>query len=454
MNGKELLNAAFGDIDIRLIAAVEEPPRRRITALKWVAVIAACVAIVIAMIPFILRLSMGDSPIDPSTDGHVHLPKLVRELPPTCEDYGERYFSCQKPDCDYGYSEKFGEPLGHIMEPVECVEPTCEKSGYTVYKCARDGCDRTELREPIEAKGHGEFVTVTVPSGCLSIGYTAERCGFCDFVINKRDIQPALLHDFYGEGEQYTCNICGVLIRKNEMPPTYAELIAAVTNAGDVLKTYGNFDSLPVGRVAEESALSLDSGRFTVILRAMGELPEHSSDSEILNNDGVDGVNNYLRITQSKHSTGSYIIAETNGERDKAMCIEFSLRLGSALPNGGYIAWSGAWESPSADGSSQGIMALSQNESGVLSFGNSDFAIQLSEKRFTRVKLVYRFSLNRYDIYIDGILCCSEIPITEDGMEALAGFIPARFWYAVTEKSSVVSDRYFDLGSFVAYVEE
>ena len=95
-------------------------------------------------------------------------------------------------------------------------------------------------------------------------------------------------------------------------------------------------------------------------------------------------------------------------------------------------------------------MLLDKN--GVLSFGNTDFSLKLGDESFTRIKLVYRFSENSYDVYIDGILRAENVAIAENA-EELDGFNLTYLYYAtVAEYSSVdVRGGSYDLGSFVAY---
>lgn len=450
ISGREKLNAAFGDIDLSFVEFAESPPARSRNTLKGVWFAAACVAIVLAMLPFVMKISINEPPVVPNDGNCPHeFTTVYKELLPTCESAGIRYIKCNADGCDYTYTEQFGEPLGHDLQRGETTLPQCEKGGFTVYRCTREGCDFTELRDYTEAKGHGALNTVSVDSGCLTVGYVADRCADCGKDTNKREIIPAAAHEFTADGNGFVCSLCGEARGTADMPLDYGRLVEYIEKSGLTLSVYGNYSGLPLGAVtAEEGFFTLDDGRFTVALRAMEELIGADALAEI-RNDG-EGAESYLRITQNAGSAGAYITAEVDGEREKAVTVEFSLRLGKADSNGKYIAWNGAWESTD-ETKTQGVMALWQDENGVLSFGNSDFSLKLSEHTFTRVKLVYRFSENAYDIYIDGTLCEEGALITEDGAEALEDFVPYRFWYAATLSFDGSEERYIDLGGFISY---
>ncbi len=398
MDGRELLNAAFGEIALDYVTFAEQPPARRAGGIKWLGIVAACVAVILALLPFVMRISKNAPPIDPSL-GHTH---------------------------EFGASE--------------VVPPTCTERGYTVYRCTVDGCEETELREFTEATGHLEFDTVTVENKCLVVGYKADRCLGCGIEVNKREFTVARLHDFEESEDGYVCANCGEGRKESEMPPTFAQLIQSIKVEKILVK--GDINELTLGTLSGYGQ-SLDDGKFNInyMVARYAEIWKDSLYGE-----------KYVRVHLDDSLGGTSNIATVNGYRYKEITAEFSVRLGEMNKDGKYVDWSGFWRWK-RNHEQINHYSFFVDENGVLTFANSDYSLQLDSKNFAHLKLVYRFDRNSYDVYIDGVLCDSDIAIFEDGCEYANEFMPQTFVYGSTEYGEGRDGGYFDLGSLVIYTD-
>ena len=398
MDGRELLNAAFGEIALDYVAFAEQPPARRAGGIKWLGIAAACVAIVLAMLPFVMKISRNEPPIDPS--------------------------------------------LGHTHEFVasEVVLPTCTERGYTVYRCTVEGCEETELREFTEATGHLEFDTVTVENKCVVGGYKADRCLGCGIEVNKREFTTARLHDFEECEDGYVCAHCGEVRKESEMPPTFAQLVQSIRVEKILVK--GDINELTLGTLSGDGK-ELGDGRFYLeyMVAEYAEIWKDSLYGE-----------KYLRVHLDESLGGTSIYAKVNGARYKEITAEFSVRLGELNRYGKYVDWSGYWRWDH-DRERTVHYSFFVDENGVLTFANSEYSLQLDSKNFAHLKLVYRFDKNSYDVYIDGVLCDSDVPIFEDGCEYAGEFMPEKFVYGSTVDGEEYDLGYLDLGSLVIYTD-
>jgi hypothetical protein len=208
------------------------------------------------------------------------------------------------------------------------------------------------------------------------------------------------------------------------------------------IRVKGDINELTLGTLSG-STQSLDDGKFIInyMVARYAEIWKDSLYGE-----------KYLRVHLDESLGGTSIYATVNGARYKEITAEFSVRLGEMNKDGKYVDWSGFWRW--YHGSEQiNHYSFTANENGVLTFANSGYSLQLNSKNFAHLKLVYRFDRNSYDIYIDGVLCDSDIAIFEDGCEYAEEFMPQSFVYGSTEYGEGRDLGYLDLGSLVIYTD-
>ena len=402
-NGRELLNVAFGDISLDLISEAECPPARKRVFVRLIAVAAVCLATVAVTLPFVIKIKETPSPIEPSVGEHEH----------AFDERGEE------------------------------VAPTCVEDGYTVYRCVFEGCDNEERRDLIPAKGHGELSPVTVEGGCLTLGYSAERCSDCGTDINKRDFTAARVHYLQKNGEEYTCSLCGSIFSESDALLTHSRRLEDIRSSGKSVLVNADLNELTLGAIVN-SYVDLDDNRFTMHVSGAGCVH-----SEIRKDSAVG--DSYLRHTV-RSGGWTENVANVGGSCGDTVTVEFTVRLGERDRNGDLVDWTAYWQARYASAEDT-VAAASMDRNGVLSFANSQFSVRLSDKHFSHIRLIYRFSENSYDIYVDGKLCDSGVRIVEGDDDATAKYKPRYFIYASTNLSADQYNASFDLGGFIAYKE-
>ncbi len=171
----------------------------------------------------------------------------VRTAEPTCTLQGTMTYTCR--ECLANRTQGI-VPLGHSLgDYVTDVEATCSKAGRQSRHCERDGCSyATDIRK-ISALGHDydidddgvEEGEITVQPNCLNAGIKTYICNRGTCGAKKRELLPALGHDWtddYVIDVEPTCTTTGKKSfhcqRDNCDSTRFQSLVAALGHDWDV----------------------------------------------------------------------------------------------------------------------------------------------------------------------------------------------------------------------------
>jgi len=359
--------------------------------------------------------------------------------PATCTDYGYAALKCTacgktSPKVitkDDPMNEVLQLPVGHRYGSAdenaadynerEVVYPSCTLGGSSTAKCL--DCGVPAVMENYAPLGHS-YIT-KIDNASKQISFDCPVCGayefskFADEMPKAADIKAAL------EAAGYTVKAICV--------PT-VDLTAA--NSTDDTESFNPTDSSYYVKptLGTKFNILLRGGKFEILTEGEGE-----------------EATNFIRMyhTSQAHSYAEVVPGTTASD----VVFELNMRLGPQV-DGKYTFTSGFQlidRSTAALAAGGNYMPTFANlkDDGTFTLAASNYAVQLSEDKFTNIAIAFHFGNNTLDVYIDGVMRAKDLTINNDANANMAAFGVDEIRFFQVQKGTTAS--WLDIGNTICY---